>query len=272
MLPGFIKTLELVEQGKGDITYMADTKTINQSSPERWISAITGGGFITYGLLKRSTGGYALAALGAYLMVRGASGHCPGYAALGVSTAEDKDETTGVRHEQGIRVMRSVTIDMPAEPLFAFWRQFDNLPKFMYHLERVDVLDGMRSHWVAKAPLGKTVEWNAHIINEKPNQLIAWQTDPGADVDSAGAVTFKAAPGGRGTEVHVSLSYMPPAGAVGAAVAKLFGEEPSQQIEGDLRRFKMLMETGEIATTQGQSAGKRSLKGGLAEKAEAKMA
>jgi len=253
---------------------MADNnqgKTINVHSSERWVSAITGGGLVTYGLLKRSPGSLALAAVGAAMLVRGSTGHCSTYSALGVSTAEDKNEATGVRHEQGIRVTRSVTIDKPASELFAFWRKFDNLPKFMYHLERVDVLEDKRSHWVAKAPLGQTVEWNASIINEKPGQLIAWQTEAGADVDSAGAVNFKPAPGGRGTEVHVLLSYMPPAGKVGSIVAKLFGEEPSQQIESDLRRFKMLMETGEIATVEGQSAGKRSLKGGLAQKAEAKI-
>jgi len=247
-------------------------KPINVNSVERWASAIGGGGLITYGLLKRTPGSLALAAVGAAMLHRGSTGHCAAYSSLGVSTAKEEDGAKGVRHEQGIVVRRSVTIGQPAEELFAFWRKFDNLPKFMYHLERVDVLDSKRSHWVAKAPLGKTVEWNASIINEKPGQLIAWQTDPGAEVDSAGAVTFKAAPGGRGTEVHVSLSYMPPAGKVGSLVAKLLGEEPSQQIEGDLRRFKMLMETGEVATVIGQPAGKRSLKGGLAEKAEAKMA
>lgn len=254
---------------------MADNnqgKPINVGSPERWVSAISGGGLITYGLLKRTPGSLALAVVGAAMLVRGSTGHCATYANLGVSTAEDKGEAGGVRHEQGIVVRRSVTIDKPASELFAFWRKFDNLPKFMFHLERVDVLDAAKSHWVAKAPLGKTVEWNASIINEKPGELIAWQTEPGADVDSAGAVTFKPGPTGRGTEVHVSLSYMPPAGKVGMVVAKLLGEEPSQQIEGDLRRFKMLMETGEVATTEGQSAGKRSLKGAAAQKAEAKMA
>jgi len=253
---------------------MADNnqgKTINVNSSERWVSAIGGGGLITYGLLKRTPGSLALAAVGAAMLMRGSTGHCSTYSALGVSTAEEEDGAKGVRHEQGIVVRRSVTINQPASELFAFWRKFDNLPKFMYHLDRVDVLDDKHSHWVAKAPLGQSVEWNASIINEKPGELIAWQTDPGADVDSAGAVTFKPAPAGRGTEVHISLSYMPPAGKVGSMVAKLFGEEPSQQIESDLRRFKMLMETGEIATTEGQSAGKRSLKGSVAQKAEAKI-
>jgi len=254
---------------------MADNnqgKTINVRSSERWISAIGGGGLITYGLLKRTPGSLVLAALGASLLMRGSTGHCAAYSALGVSTAKDEDGAGGVRHEQGIVVRRSVTIDKPAEELFAFWRKFDNLPKFMYHLERVDVLDSKHSHWVAKAPLGKSVEWNASIINEKPGELIAWQTDPGSEVDSAGAVNFKTAPGGRGTEVHVSLSYMPPAGKVGSLVAKLFGEEPSQQIEGDLRRFKELMETGEVATVDGQSAGKRSAKNAILHKIEDKMA
>ncbi len=254
---------------------MADNnqhKTVNVSSPERWISAISGGGLVTYGLLKRSPGSLALAALGAAMLVRGSTGHCATYAALGVNTAEDKDETSGVRHEQGIVVRRSVTIDKSAEELFAFWRKFDNLPKFMFHLERVDVLDDKRSHWVAKAPLGKTVEWNASIINEKAGRADC-MADPkqGADVDSAGAVTFKPGPAGAGRKCMCRCRIAARRGKVGAIVAKLFGEEPGQQIADDLRRLKMLMETGEIATVEGQSAGPRSLKGRALQAMEAKI-
>lgn len=265
---------------------MADTsqdKPININSGERWASAIGGGALITYGLIRRSPVSLSLAALGAGLLYRGSTGHCAAYSALGVSTAGTDDaqaeakpgskdgKAPGVRHEKGIKVMRTVTIDKPADELYRFWREFSNLPKFMYHLEKVDVLDSKRSHWVAKAPFARTVEWNAAIINDKPGELIAWQTEAGADVDSAGSVTFKAGPQGRGTEVHVSLSYQPPAGQLGATVAKLFDEEPGQQIADDLRRFKQLMETGEVATAEGQSTGPISLKGKVLQAVEAKV-
>ena len=125
----------------------------------------------------------------------------------------------------------------------------------MRHLESVRTIDDNRSHWVAKAPLGQTVEWDAGTDEERENELIAWRSLPGADVVNVGSVQFSRASGGRGTQVTVKLEYSPPGGAAGAAVAKLFGEEPSQQVDDDLRRFKALMETGEIPTTDGQPAG-----------------
>jgi uncharacterized membrane protein len=126
----------------------------------------------------------------------------------------------------------------------------------MDHLESVRILDGKRSHWVAKAPLGTSVEWDAEIINEEANELIGWRSLEGADVPNAGSVRFRPAPGGRGTEVRVNLEYNPPTGKLGAAFAKLLGEEPERQVEEDLRRFKQWMEAGEIPTTAGQPKGK----------------
>jgi len=156
----------------------------------------------------------------------------------------------------GIKVAHAVTINKSADELYDFWRDFSNLPRIMDHLESVTVQDATHSHWVAKAPLGRTVEWDAEIINEVPKQLIAWRSLPGADVDNAGSVTFKAAPLGRGTELRVEISYIPPAGKVGAMVAKLLGEEPGRQLDDDLRHFKALMEAGERPTTQGQPSGR----------------
>jgi uncharacterized membrane protein len=185
--------------------------------------------------------------------MRGATGHCDMYEALGVNTADrDYRKGTGrhvtIPYELGIRVDRAITIDKAPEEVYAFWRNLENLPRFMDHLESVRVIDDRRSHWVAKAPVGTTVEWDAEIINEIPNELIAWRSLEGADVDNAGSVRFEPAANGRGTEVKVSLQYNPPAGSLGAAVARLFGEEPSKQIEDDLRRFKELMETGNVTT------------------------
>jgi uncharacterized membrane protein len=152
-----------------------------------------------------------------------------------------------------IKVKQSITIDKPKEELYRFWRNFEQLPQFMNHLIEVKDLGGNRSHWKARGPAGSVVEWDAEIINDHPNSLIAWQSLPGADVDSSGTVRFEPAAGNRGTIVTVTLQYHPPAGTLGAAVAKLFGEDPDKQIHVELHRFKQLMETGEIAQTEGQS-------------------
>jgi uncharacterized membrane protein len=151
-----------------------------------------------------------------------------------------------VRRGQGIKVEDSVIINRPVLEVYRFWRNFENLPRFMDHLESVTVIDENTSHWVAKGPAGTRIEWDAVIHNEIDDELIAWRTLPGAEVSSAGSVHFTPAAGGA-TEVRVVLSYEPPAGWLGAAVAKLLGEEPSQQVEDDLRRLKQVMDAGETA-------------------------
>jgi uncharacterized membrane protein len=153
-------------------------------------------------------------------------------------------------NERGIHVSQSCTINRPAADLFRFWRHFENLPQFMYHLERVAVLDDRNSHWKAKAALGKEVEWDAEIIHEEPDRLIAWRSLEGADVENAGTVRFTETPD-RGTEVRVVIDYIPPAGKLGQMIAKMIGEDPSSQLREDLRRFKQLMEAGEITTSEG---------------------
>lgn len=156
---------------------------------------------------------------------------------------------------RNIHVEKTVTINKPAAELYRFWRDFENLPHFMKHLKSVHVVNQQRSHWVENAPLGTSVEWDAEIIDEQENQLIAWASVAGSDIKHSGSVQFQPATGERGTAVKVKLEYEPPAGIIGAAIAKLFGEEPEQQIGDDLYRFKQLMETGEIATTEGQPSG-----------------
>lgn len=148
--------------------------------------------------------------------------------------------------QHGIRVRKSITVNRPADEVYGFWRNFENLPRFMKHLESVQMTGDRRSHWTAQAPAGTTVEWDAETTEDRPNELIAWRSVEGADVPNAGVVRFVPAPGGRGTEVHVDLRYDPPAGKLGKLVAKLFGEEPSQQVDGDLRRFKQVLEIGEV--------------------------
>jgi uncharacterized membrane protein len=147
---------------------------------------------------------------------------------------------------RGIHVKMTTTVNRPVAEVYGFWRDFQNLPRFMHHLESVQVLDARRSRWTAKAPMGATVEWEAEIVDERENQLISWRSVAGATVDNAGSVRFMPAPGDRGTEVQVELVYRPPLGAVGAIIAKLFGEEPQEQVKHDLRMFKAVMETGEV--------------------------
>jgi uncharacterized membrane protein len=233
-------------------------KQANISEAERWTSLIGGGALAVYGLFQRSGTGAALAALGGSLIHRGATGHCYLYEALGVTSAPGGQgaATTSVPYELGIRVDHSITINRPRQEVYDFWRNLENLPRFMRHLQSVKVLDGDCSHWVATAPAGRTVEWDAVIHCESSGERVAWRSLPGADVDNAGAVLFRDAPGGRGTEVKVELQYNPPAGMIGAVFAKFFGEEPGQQIAEDMRRLKQLLETGEIPTIEGQPTGR----------------
>jgi uncharacterized membrane protein len=145
-------------------------------------------------------------------------------------------------------VVRAVTINKPASELYAYWRDFAKLASFMDNVERIDILDGTRSHWVVKAPGGRTVEWNARITEEREDELIAWTSEEGADVANSGRVEFRDA-GARGTVIVATIAYDPPVGTLGKLVAKIFQREPAIQARRDLRRFKQLMETGEIATS-----------------------
>lgn len=156
------------------------------------------------------------------------------------------ERAAGRRKERGIRVKKAITVSRSPAETYDFWRNFENLPRFMAYLESVRLMDKRRSYWKVKAPLGATVEWAAEITEDRPNELIAWRSLEGAAVPNFGQVRFIPAPGGRGAEVHVELTYDPPGGIIGATIAKLFGEEPSQQVDGDLRRFKQVLEVGEV--------------------------
>jgi len=163
----------------------------------------------------------------------------------------------GVRHGD-VLIGRSVTINKPRQELYAFWREFDNLPKFMHNVRSVSIKNRTHSHWVIEAPGGKTVEWDSKITDDEPGRLIAWESIDGASVRNSGRVEFLDSPDGRGTVVRVTLTYDPPAGTVGKLIAKLFQKEPKVQARQDLRRFKQLMETGEIATAQPPDAAPRA--------------
>jgi uncharacterized membrane protein len=148
-----------------------------------------------------------------------------------------------------IRTKRAITIAKPVAEVYEFWHDFENLPRFMRHLESVTVTGERRSHWVAKAPAGQTVEWDAETTDDRPNELISWRSAEGAAVYNAGTVRFMEAPGGRGTEVRIEMEYQPPFGKLGSKVAMLFREEPGQQVQDDLRHFKQVMEIGEIVVS-----------------------
>ncbi|MGH8202881.1 MAG: SRPBCC family protein [Steroidobacteraceae bacterium] len=167
----------------------------------------------------------------------------------------------GVSGPTDIYLERSVAISKPPQECYRFWRSFANLPRFMHGLESVQQLDERRSRWVAKGPLAMRLEWTAEITADHPGEEIAWRTLDDAGAANAGSVRFEVAPAGRGTIVRVSLHYSPLGGTLGAGLVKLLGHDPQSRIREDLRRFKQVMETGEIATTHGQPTGRRSLFG-----------
>jgi uncharacterized membrane protein len=155
----------------------------------------------------------------------------------------------------GVHVEGAVTVNRPVEDAYALWRDFSRLPSFMTHLEAVKTEADGRSHWTARGPAGTTVEWDAVIVEDVAGELIAWQSTELAEITNSGTVRFRTAPGGRGTEVRVELTYEPPAGPLGATVARLFGDEPHQQVTDDLRRFKQVVETGEVVRSDGSPEG-----------------
>jgi uncharacterized membrane protein len=214
----------------------------NLGSAERWVSVAAGASLFLLGLRYKAHR-VPLMAAGGGLASRGIAGWCPVYAGLG--TASNRSETkAALGGSGGIRVEESVTINAPVAHLYSFWRNLENLPRFMRHLESVRSRSDKQSHWVARGPAGVTVEWDALVINEVDNELIGWRTLEGADVVSAGSVAFE--PVGDGTRVTVTLQYDPPAGKMGAMVARMFGEDPAGQIRSDLQRLKKYFESGQL--------------------------
>jgi uncharacterized membrane protein len=230
-------------------------KTVNVAAWERWASVLGGGSMLLAGLAtRRPIVGVLTALAGGAFLYRGASGHCAMYGALGIDTAEHK-LTTAVPAQQGYKVEEAITINRPREELYRYWRDVKNLPCVMRHLESVQPLDERTSRWVARGPFGKSVEWEAEIFNERENEMIAWRSLTGSEVDTAGSVHFEAVPPDRGTRLRVSLKYNPPAGKLGANIAAILGKSVESQIHEDLRRFKSTMEAGAAPTVAGQPVG-----------------
>jgi uncharacterized membrane protein len=230
-------------------------REVNVGDQERAVSVAAGSILALLGLSRGSLPGLLVAGVGGALAYRGVTGHCHAYQALGVNTAQDQEQ--GGDSGQGIHVEQAFLVNRPQQDLYQFWRDFSNLPRIMTHLKSVGVGEDGRSHWVAKAPwlVGGEVEWDAEITHDEPNKAIGWRSLPGSDIDTTGRIQFTPAMGDRGTEVHVFMRYVPPAGRVGHWLSKLVVEEPRRQMRDDLRNFKRVMEIGEILTTDGQSHG-----------------
>ena len=215
---------------------------------ERGLLGLAGAALVTLGLGSRSTlGKLALGGAGAALAYLAVKGENPVAPALKSETTEEIGE---------ILIREAVTIGQPAEKLYAVWRDLPNLPRLMSNVEQVEVLSGTRSRWTVKAPLGQTVSWEAELTAQEVGKRLAWQSLPGATIDNGGEVLFRPAPGNRGTEVVVRLTYKPPLGTTGAVVARVLGKEPAQQIRDDLARFKAEQELGYAPTTNGQTSGR----------------
>lgn len=237
----------------------------NVARSERVGSVAIGAALVTYGARRRDPVGLIAAMFGGAFVLRGATGHCPVYRAIGVSTGSadavlgrPRSDVTGrsatVNARKAVKVERVVMIEADRHTLYEFWRDFQNLPRFMGHLVSVRVRSPIRSHWVARGPAGTTVVWDAEIVNDIPDSLIAWKSVAGATVPNAGSVHFTEMPGGGDTIVRVVMEIEPPTGKLGFAMAKLFGEDPERELREDLRRFKELMET-EVADPLPRSGG-----------------
>jgi uncharacterized membrane protein len=203
-----------------------------------WASIGGGAAMAAFGVFRKSWPGAALAAAGGFLVYQGfRESH---------------------RAARPIHVEKSFTINRPVDEVFRYWRNFENLPKFMRHLRSVQPTGDRTSRWEVRSPIGTVIGWDAEITDERENDYILWRSLAGGTVEHRGSIEFRRTPFDGATEVAVSLDYRPPAGKLGSVFARLFGENPEQQVREDLRRFKQLMEAGEIPTTRGQSSGRRS--------------
>ena len=219
----------------------------NVGQIERVASVVAGGALAAYGLTKRNPAGIALALAGGTLLLRGATGHCPVYQAVGTST---------LPAEETVHLEDAVVVNQPRPVLFAFWREFANLAQFVPGLESVVPVGDTQLHWIANGPGRERITWDAEIIAEKKNALISWRTLPESPIRHTASVRFTSVPHGRGTEVRMSVEFRAPGGKIGNELAKLFSKAPEEMLKETLRRFKQLTEAGEIATTEGQPKGK----------------
>jgi uncharacterized membrane protein len=236
-------------RGRGVTEIAKGAGILTRPKPTNWFIARVAGDLLDVALMS-----------GALVQNRGKRGRVLfALSNLAAVTAADALEAQRLRSSdapptQGLEVKKAITVNKSPDEVYAFWRSFENFPRFMTHVESVQDRQDGKSHWVVKAPTG-TVEWDAEVAEERPGEVIAWRSLPGSSITNRGSVRFKQAPGGRGTEVEVELRYEPPAGTLGVTVAKLMGEEPATQLSDDLRRFKQVIETGEVVRSEGSLGG-----------------
>ena len=230
--------------GNGRGEHEPHTRDQNVGQMERWVSMLAGGGLVAFGLARGRLGGLLSAIAGAALIQRGVTGRCRVYEALGYNTDVEHHDF-GVKAGHGKKIVRSLHINRDREALYDFWRNLENLPLVMRHLESVTPSGEETSHWVARGPLNARLEWDAEIKTDRRPEIIAWQSLPGSQVATAGSVRFDAATTGQGTVVTVTLKYDPPGGKVAAEAAHLLGQGLEQELDEDLQGFKNLAESGE---------------------------
>lgn len=223
-----------------DDRFFSSESDSQNSDFQKWVPFLVGGALILYGLSRRSKGGALVATAGSAVAMQGI-------------------RANAVPTHSSARA--SVLIGKTPDEVYSFWRNLENLPRFMKHLESVETTGGNRSKWTAIGPAGYRVTWEAEIVSDSPGKHIAWRSMPGSEMEVDGTVEFREAPGGRGTIMDVTSQYRTPAGAAGNIVAKLFGKDPAFLMKQDMRRLKALLEAGEIPTTEGQPHGPRSMVG-----------
>lgn len=230
---------------------------VNVGNSERLASGLLGGALMLMATREKTWFTKPLALVGISLLGRGVSGKCAVYKQLGVTSAQGGHHLAlpGGLFNRTVKVQKTVTVKVTRAEVYAFWRKFENLPSFTQNLISVSETEPGLTHWVARGPNELRLEWDARIHEDTPNERISWTTTDESKVQHNGSVSFREAPAGRGTEIKVVLRYDIPAGVVGQALAKMLGDEPGQQLDADLRRLKMVLETGEVARTDGQSAG-----------------
>lgn len=241
-----MKGFQMTEKFRGSETEgKMSRRKVNVGLIDRRLSLISGaalgvGGIMTM-INRRFIPGAAMLAFGGMFLYRGSTGYCSIYDTIGISTAGTSDT--------GITIEHSLTINRSPQDVYDFWRDFSNLPRFMDHLESVQISGPRTSHWKAKSPVGAPVEWDAELTEDSPHR-IRWTALENAEIPNEGSVEFREASAGRGTEVHVTMRYFPPAGTAGKAAAKVLNMITRQQVEEDLKKFKQVMETGETATSK----------------------
>ena len=214
---------------------------VNVGQIERLASALTGGALAAYGMAKRNPAGIAMALLGGTILLRGATGHCLVYQAMGSSTAPE---------EEDVHLEDAIIVNQPRAVLFAFWREFANLPQFVPGLVSVVPVGDTQLHWIANTSGNRRITWDTEIIAEKKNALITWRTLPDSPVRHTASVRFTTLPHGGGTEVRMSVEYRAPGGQIAGKLSKILGKDPEQTLLEILQQFKQLAESGEVAATE----------------------